>query len=43
MNLRKANVHSMCGCMNTIYTRWEGFVPETSIEKALHKHIENFA
>ena len=33
----------MCGCMNTTYTRWEGFVPETSIEKALHKHIENFA
>jgi len=31
----------MCGCMNTIYTRWEGFTPETSIEKAMTKHIEN--
>ena len=31
----------MCGCMNTIYTRWEGFTPETSIEKAMHKHINN--
>ena len=33
----------MCGCMNTIYIRWEGFTPETSIEKALHKHIENLS
>jgi hypothetical protein len=31
----------MCNCMNTIYTRWEGFTPETGIEKAMHKHINN--
>jgi len=31
----------MCGCMNGIYTRWEGFVPETTIEKAMHNHISN--
>ena len=31
----------MCKCMNTIYTRWEGFTPETGIEKAMHKHINN--
>ena len=31
----------MCGCMNTIYTRWEGFTPETAIERAMTKHIEN--
>ena len=29
----------MCGCMNSIYTRWEGFTPETAIEKAMHNHI----
>ena len=27
--------------MNTIYTRWEGFTPETAIERAMAKHIEN--
>ena len=31
----------MCGCMNTIYTRWSGFTPETAIERAMAKHIEN--
>ena len=31
----------MCGCMNTIYTRWDTFTPETAIEKAMAKHIEN--
>ena len=31
----------MCGCMNTIYTRWEGFKPETSIEHAMFKHIND--
>ena len=31
----------MCGCMNTIYTRWEGFTPETTIEKAMFNHINN--
>ena len=29
----------MCNCMNTIYTRWEGFTPQTSIEKAMFNHI----
>jgi len=31
----------MCGCMNTIYTRWDTFTPETAIERAMAKHIEN--
>lgn len=31
----------MCGCMNTIYTRWDSFTPETSIEKAMSKHIND--
>ena len=30
---------AMCNCMNTIYTRWEGFTPQTSIEKAMFTHI----
>ena len=30
----------MCHCINTIYTRWEGFEPETFIEKAMARHIE---
>ena len=30
---------AMCNCMNTIYTRWEGFTPQTSIEKAMFNHI----
>lgn len=29
----------MCNCMNTIYTRWEGFTPESSIERAMFTHI----
>ena len=29
----------MCKCMNTIYTRWEGFTPESSIERAMFTHI----
>ena len=29
----------MCCCMNTIYTRWEGFTPESSIERAMFTHI----
>ena len=33
----------MCNCMNTIYTRWEGFTPETSIERAMYKHINDIA
>ena len=31
----------MCNCMNTIYTRWEGFTPESSIERAMFKHIND--
>tara|TARA_Y100000768_G_scaffold387707_1_gene379935 strand:+ start:1763 stop:2212 length:450 start_codon:yes stop_codon:yes gene_type:complete len=30
---------AMCKCMNNIYTRWEGFTPETSIERAMFNHI----
>lgn len=33
----------MCGCMNTIYTRWENFTPETTIEIAMAKHIETIS
>ena len=29
----------MCNCMNTIYTRWQGFTPESSIERAMFTHI----
>jgi len=29
----------MCGCINTIYQRWEGFTPETPIERAMFNHI----
>ena len=32
---------AMCNCMNTIYTRWEGFTPQTSIEKAMFNHINS--
>ena len=32
---------AMCNCMNTIYTRWEGFTPETGIERAMFKHIND--
>ena len=31
----------MCGCFNTIYTRWENFTPELPMEKILAKHIDN--
>ena len=30
---------ALCNCMNTIYTRWEGFIPQTSIERAMFNHI----
>ena len=33
----------MCNCMNTIYTRWEGFTPESSIERAMYNHINDIA
>ena len=31
----------MCNCMNTIYTRWEGFTPESTIERAMFNHINS--
>ena len=30
---------ALCNCMNNIYTRWEGFTPQTSIERAMFNHI----
>ena len=30
----------MCHCITTIYKRWEGFEPQTPIEKAMVQHIE---
>lgn len=33
----------MCGCINTIYTRWQNFTPETTIEIAMANHIENIS
>ena len=32
---------ALCNCMNNIYTRWEGFTPQTSIEKAMFNHINS--
>lgn len=34
---------ALCNCMNNIYTRWEGFTPQTSIERAMYKHINDIA
>ena len=31
----------MCNCMNTIYTRWDGFTPESTIERAMFNHINS--
>tara|TARA_B110001452_G_scaffold155392_1_gene129300 strand:+ start:259 stop:717 length:459 start_codon:yes stop_codon:yes gene_type:complete len=31
----------MCGCFNTIYTRWEKFTPEQPLEIILAKHISS--
>ena len=31
----------MCQCINTIYTSWESFQPQTPIERAIHNHIDN--
>ena len=31
----------MCQCINTIYTSWESFEPQTPIERAIHNHIDN--
>lgn len=32
---------AMCGCFNTIYTRWEKFTPELPMEKIMVKHIDS--
>ena len=32
---------ALCKCMNGIYTRWEGFTPQTQIEKAMFNHINS--
>ena len=32
---------ALCNCMNNIYTRWEGFIPQTSIERAMFNHINS--
>ncbi len=32
---------AMCKCMNTIYTRWEKWEPETSMQAILKSHIDN--
>ena len=32
---------AMCNCFNTIYTRWEKFIPEHPMEIILAKHIGN--
>ena len=32
---------AMCKCMNTIYTRWEKWEPETSMQAILKRHIDN--
>lgn len=31
----------ICQCVNTIYTSWESFEPQTPIEKAIHDHIDH--
>ena len=31
----------MCHCMNTIYSRWEGFTPQSTIELAIANHINS--
>ena len=34
---------AMCGCFNTIYTRWEKFEPELPLEKIMVKHIDSIS
>jgi hypothetical protein len=34
---------AMCGCFNTIYTRWEKFEPELPMEKIMVKHIDSIS
>lgn len=31
----------ICQCVNTIYTSWESFEPQTPIERAIHDHIDH--
>ncbi len=31
---------AMCKCLNTIYTRWEGFLPNNPIENILKERID---
>ncbi len=31
---------ALCKCMNTIYTRWENWQPESRMEELFKKHIE---
>ena len=32
---------AMCKCLNTIYSRWDTFEPQTLFETVFKKHIEN--
>ena len=34
---------AMCGCFNTIYTRWDKFTPELPMEKIMVKHIDSIS
>ena len=34
---------AMCGCFNSIYTRWGKFEPELPMEKIMVKHINNIS
>jgi len=34
---------AMCGCFNTIYTRWDKFIPELPMEKIMVKHIDSIS
>ncbi len=32
---------ALCKCVNTIYTRWENFTPNTEFERIFQKHIND--
>ena len=34
---------ALCNCVNSIYTRWENYTPETTIEKAMWTHINQIS
>lgn len=34
---------ALCNCVNSIYTRWENYTPETTIEKAMWTHINHIS